>query len=308
MKKRANSYRPVKNKKMLDSFTVEKDDTLLASLIAFLPQKKRNTIKAVLKDKQVSVDDIPVTQFDHVLTPGQKVTISWDRSAPQTKSHGLKIIFEDQYLIIIDKPAGLLTISTDKEKRQTAYAFLNDYVKAEDPDNKIFVLHRLDRETSGLLMFTKTKAIKQQIQETWNTAINQQTYFAVVEGKVEKPEETITSWLTESKALKVYSSQNQQVGHQKAITHFKKIRGNDEFTLLQINMETSVKHQMRVHLQDIKHPIIGDKKYGSGINPIRRMALHAQFLAFTHPKTGKLHNIEIPIPKIFLKLVTNKKK
>ena len=310
MKKSRNSFRPDKKKKikkMIDVFTVDKNDTLLPCMISRLPQKKRSRLKAVLRDRQVSVDGIPVTQFDHALIPGQRLEIRWDRSTPQQKSHGLKIIYEDQDLIIIDKPSGLLTIATDKEKRNTAYSFLSDYVKKEDPDNKIFIIHRLDRETSGLLMFAKKQSVKQQIQKTWTSTINQRTYIAVVEGEVKKTKGTIISWLTESKAFIVYSSQNQKLGR-KAITHYKKIRGNSEFSLLRVHLETGRKHQIRVHMQDINHPILGDKKYGSGLNPIRRIGLHSQVLAFTHPRTGEPCRFETPIPEKFWKLFSSRKR
>jgi 23S rRNA pseudouridine1911/1915/1917 synthase len=293
-----------KTKMRIDTFTVEKKDTLLAGLLAFLPQKSRNVLKAVLKDGQVSVNGTPVSQFDHELRPGQRVEVRWDRTSPQQQPHGLNIVHEDQELIIIDKPSGLLTVATDKEKRKTAYAILSNYVKMEDPENKIFIIHRLDRETSGLLMFAKNESIKHQIQETWTTTIDQRTYVGVVEGEVQQQEGTIVSWLHESKAFIVYSSQNPQHG-QKAVTHYKKIKANNAFSLLQINLETGRKHQIRVHMQDIKHPIIGDTKYGSTQNPIRRMGLHAQVLAFTHPKTGKPCRFETDIPKKFLQLFSS---
>ncbi len=301
MKKKRVGVPPARKKNKSDTFTVSKKETLLAALLSHLPHKKRNLLKAVLKDRQVSVDGIPVTQFNQSLVPGQSVEVRWDRSTPQQQSHGLPIIFEDEDLIIIDKPPGLLTFATDKEKSRTAYAFLTNYLKAENPDNKIFLIHRLDRETSGLLMFAKNETSKGKIQETWNDDISQRTYFAVVAGNVQPPEGTITSQLTESKALRVYSSQNQQVGR-KAVTNYKKIRGNDEFSLLQVNLETGIKHQIRVHMQDLGHPIIGDSKYGSSLDPIRRIGLHAQVLVFTHPKTGKPCRFETPLPKKFLKL------
>ena len=290
-----------KKKIRIDTFTVEKNEPLLARLLSQLPHKSRNTLKAVLKDGQVAVDGKPVTQFDHVLRPGQRVEVSWEKKATHQQPHGLNIVYEDQELIIINKPSGLLTIATDKEKRKTAYAVLSNYVKMEDPENKIFIIHRLDRETSGLLMFAKNEAIKRQIQETWNATIDQRTYIGVVEGEVQQQEGTIVSWLHESKAFIVYSSQNPQHG-QKAITHYKKIKGSKTFSLLQINLETGRKHQIRVHMQDIKHPIIGDSKYGSTQSPIRRMGLHAQVLAFKHPGTGKLLRFETEIPKKFLQL------
>ncbi|MBU0479710.1 MAG: RluA family pseudouridine synthase [Proteobacteria bacterium] len=302
MKKTGSSRTQEKKKKTSDTFIVEQEDPLLACLLAKLPHKSRKTVKAVLRDGQVSIDQRVVTQFDHPLMPGQRVDILWEQPvAAQQTSHGLKIIAEDDDLIIIDKPSGLLTIATEKEKSKTAYAILSDYVKKKDPDNKIFIIHRLDRETSGLLMFARNEEIKHQIQESWETTISLRTYVAVVEGQVEPPEGTITSWLTESKAYIVYSSQNQRRG-KKAVTHYRKIRESDTLSLLQVNLETGRKHQIRVHMQDINHPIIGDSKYGATLNPIRRMGLHAQVLAFTHPRTGSLCRFETEIPKSFLLL------
>jgi len=307
MKNTRPRTRSVKKKMKVDVFTVEKKDTLLASLLALLPHKSRNTLKALLRDGQVLIDGTPVTQFDHGLKPGQRLEVRWDKKTPQQQPHGLKIVYEDQDLIIINKPSGLLTIATAKEKRKTAYAVLSDYVKMEDPENKIFIIHRLDRETSGLLMFAKNERIKEEIQKTWTTTIDQRTYIGVVEGEVQRQEGTITSWLHESKAFIVYSSQNSQHG-QKAVTHYKKIKGNKNFSLLQINLETGRKHQIRVHMQDIKHPIIGDSKYGSTQSPIRRMGLHAQVLAFTHPKTGKACRFETDVPRKFLQLFSSGEK
>jgi 23S rRNA pseudouridine1911/1915/1917 synthase len=301
MKNTRQRPNPGKKKMKTDAFTVEKNETLLAGLLAFLPQKSRNVLKAVLRDGQVSVNGTPVSQFDLALRPGQRVEVRWDRTAPRQQPHGLTIVHEDQDLIIIDKPSGLLTVATDKEKRKTAYAILSSYVKQENPDNKIFIIHRLDRETSGLLMFAKNETIKKQIQETWTTTIDQRTYVGVVEGEVQQQEGTIVSWLHESKAFIVYSSQNPQHGR-KAVTHYKKITANKAFSLLRIKLETGRKHQIRVHMQDIEHPIIGDSKYGSTQSPIRRMGLHAQVLAFTHPKTGETFRFETEIPKKFLQL------
>ncbi len=298
-----SNYRPDpgKQKKKIDTFTVEKNDTLLASLLGFLPHKSRNVVKAVLRDGQVAIDGKSVRQFDHALRPGQRVEICWDKNTLPQQPHGLNILYEDKDLIVINKPSGLLTIATDKEKRKTAYAMLSNYVKMENPANKIFIIHRLDRETSGLLMFAKNETIKRQIQENWTTTVDQRTYVGVVEGEVQQKEGTVISWLQESKAFIVYSSQNPQHG-QKAVTHYKKIKGNKDFSLLEINLETGRKHQIRVHMQDIGHPIIGDSKYGSIQSPLRRMGLHAKVLTFTHPKTGELCRFETEIPKKFLQL------
>lgn len=305
MKDNKPRTRPSPGKKQkMDTFTVAEEAPLLASLLRHLPHKSRNILKAVLKAGQVSVEGKPFTRFDHTLYPGQRVEVSWVRAAPRQQPRELHILFEDEDLIIISKPPGLLTVATDREKRKTAYSMLSSYVKSQDPDNKIFIIHRLDRETSGLLMFARSEKVKDQIQKNWNTTISQRTYVGVVEGRVIQAEGTITSWLTESSAFIVYSSQNPRSGR-KAVTHFKKISENSMFTLLQINLETGRKHQIRVHMQDINHPIIGDKKYGSTLNPLRRLGLHAQVLDFTHPTTGKPMRFETGIPEKFQNLFSS---
>ena len=297
----------VKRKVDVSSFIIEKEDLLLPSLINNLPHKTRKTIKAVLRDRQVVVDGEVITQFDHNLTPGQCVDVRWKREVKETHLGPLDIVHIDQDLIVINKPSGLLTIATDKEKRRTAYSMISNFVKAEDPENKIFIVHRIDRETSGLLMFARSEDVKQQIQKSWNATISQRTYVGVVEGQVTPSAGTITSWLTESKAFIVYSSQKKEHG-KRAVTRYNKIQGNDTLSLLQINLETGRKHQIRVHMQSINHPIIGDKKYGSTLNPIRRMGLHAQVLAFNHPRTGKSCYFDTGIPRNFIKLFSSEKR
>lgn len=299
-----NNRRPnYPNKKKVNptSFTLKKEDTLLSSLISNVAHKTRKTLKAVLRDGQVSVDNLPVTQFDHALVPGQCVEVRWEKDLKERLQSKLDIVHIDEDIVVINKPSGLLTIATDKEKRRTAYSILSNFVKTENPENKIFIIHRIDRETSGLLMFARSEKVKQQIQENWNATISQRTYIGVVEGEVAPTEGTITSWLTESKAFIVYSSQKQELG-KKAVTNYRKIMGNSALTMLQINLETGRKHQIRVHMQDLGHPIIGDKKYGSNLNPIKRVGLHAQVLAFTHPTTGKLCRFDSGIPHKFMKL------
>jgi 23S rRNA pseudouridine1911/1915/1917 synthase len=287
--------------KKLSSYKVATKETLLVSLIDNFPNKSRKLLKAVLKDRQVSVEGKAVTQFDYVVIPGQDVVVSWEKAKEIAQPRELNILHIDEDIIVIDKPPGLLTVATDKEKRKTAYSMLSAFVKAENPDNKIFIIHRLDRETSGLLMFARSETVKQQIQETWNTTIGERTYVGVVEGEVDPPAGTISSWLTESSAFIVYSSQNSQAG-KKAITHYKKIDGTKDLSLLEINLETGRKHQIRVHMQDIEHPIVGDKKYGAGANFMGRMALHAMVLSFTHPRTGEVCRFDTGVPSKFKQL------
>lgn len=306
MKKTRSRTQVQKKTRKPGTFIVESKGQLLDSLIASFPQKSRKLLKAVLRDQQVFVNGRTVTQFNHLLKPGQTVEVHWEKTSPQKRPHGLNIVFEDDDIIVVNKPAGLLTVATDKEKRKTAYAILSEYVKTVDPDNKIFIVHRIDRETSGLLLFAKNEKIKHKIQETWITTIKERTYIAVVEGEIKRESGTITSYLNESKAFIVYSFKKPELG-KKAITHYKTLKSTKEFSLLQINLETGRKHQIRVHMKDIGHPVVGDIKYGSKIKPIGRLALHAQGLVFTHPKTNELCHFETGIPEKFNRLFVQDK-
>lgn len=301
MKVKKQTKKPGPKKKSSSTYKVGTKETLLVSLIENLPQKTRKLLKAVLKDGQVSVEGKTVTQFDYVVIPGQEIVVSWEKSKKTSHPRELNILHMDEDIVVINKPAGLLTVATDREKRRTAYSMLSTYVKAENPDNKIFIIHRLDRETSGLLMFARTEEVKLQIQETWTTTISQRTYVGVVEGLVDPPEGTVTSWLTESSAFIVYSSSTDRTG-KRAETRYKKIDGTKDLSLLKINLETGRKHQIRVHMQDIGHPIVGDKKYGAGANFMGRMALHAMVLSFTHPRTGEQCHFDTGVPIKFKQL------
>jgi 23S rRNA pseudouridine1911/1915/1917 synthase len=255
----------------------------------------------LLGNKQVLVDGKVISQFNHPLSPGQEIEISKERVQQEKKLHEYNIVFEDDDLIIIEKQAGLLSISTDKEKRATAYSLLSNHVKKQNRENKIFVVHRLDRETSGLMLFAKSEEVKYHLQELWNATIKERSYIAVVEGAVEKPEGVITSYLTEGKTFKVHSSQNPKNG-KKAITNYKVIKKNKNYSLLKVNLETGRKNQIRVHLQDIGHSVVGDKKYGASGSPLKRLGLHAQQLSLTHPTTRQKLNFETKIPGLFLRL------
>lgn len=277
------------------------EQELLQFLLARIPGKSRNTIKAVLRDRQVSVGGKAVTQYNYPLKVGQKVEVRWEKIPVDQLYQGIQIVYEDRDLLVIDKPAGLLTVATDTEKRKTAYSILSDYVKKQDPDKKIFVVHRIDRETSGLLLFAKSEEVKDVLQGTWMSTITERVYVAVTEGPVEPAQGVIASWLTESAAFKVYSGQNPQQG-KKAVTHYRTIKSNRDYALLEVSLETGRKHQIRVHLQDIGHPVVGDKKYGSTVNPLKRLGLHARVLAFIHPVSNVPCRFETHVPRQFLRL------
>ena len=270
-------------------------------LIEQLKGKSRTTVKSLLAHRQVSVGTHTITQFDYPLEPKQLVTINWGVVSEQTRLRGVRILFEDPYLIVIDKEAGMLSIATAKEKLLTTYSILSTHVKKEDPTNRIFVVHRLDRDTSGVMMFAKSEKVQEIMQKEWQEAVIRRSYIAVVEGYVENDEDTIRSFLKENKMLFMYSTKIPGEGDE-AITHYKVLKRNEEYSLMQVELETGRKNQIRVHMKELGHPVAGDKKYGSKTNPLRRTCLHANILAFKHPITGEELNFETPAPHRFLTL------
>ena len=281
-------------------FHVLEDTELMAFLIVKMPERSRNKIKSLLGSKRILVEGNPVSQFNHPLIPGMKVEILKERFQEQEKPVGYSVVYEDNDLIVIDKQAGLLSIATEKDKN-TAYSMLRDYVKKNNSQNKIFIVHRLDRDTSGLMVFAKNEAVKRKLQDTWDDSVTARTYIALVEGRMEKKSDTIVSWLSEDKNYRVHSSQKPENG-QKAITHYSVFKSNRRYTLLSVNLETGRKNQIRVHMQEAGHPVAGDKKYGATGNPIKRLGLHARQLAFIHPVTGENLNFETKIPEAFLRM------
>ena len=211
----------------------------------------------------------------------------------------LDILYEDKFLIIVNKPANLLTISTNKEKVRTLYSYVYDYLKQKNKRNKVFIVHRLDKDTSGIVMFAKDEIIKHQLQDNWDKV--KRNYVAVVNGKVEKAKGVLKSYLNETKTLYTYSVQDKS--GKLAITEYEKILENKKYTMLSLNLKTGRKNQIRVQLADIGNSIVGDKKYGIKKDPIRRMALHANYMEFIHPKTKEKIIIDIDIPNSFVNLV-----
>ncbi len=274
---------------------------LMKFLIAKFPEKSRTTIKSMLAHKQVTVGDMVSTKFDFPLKAGQMVFLNKSKSDEKPRFRGFRLVHEDADIIVIDKASGMLSIASETEKTKTAYSMLNEYVKKFDPKNLVYIIHRLDRDTSGLMMFAKSKRVQEILQKDWNESIIERSYIAIVEGIVEKTEGTVTSWLKENKALVMYSSQTPDDG-QKAVTHYKVLKTEKQFSLLEVKLETGRKNQIRVHMKDMGFPVTGDKKYGAKLNPIGQMGLHARVLAFKHPKTGKIMRFDTPIPGKFLKL------
>lgn len=282
-------------------FTVTENALLMDFLIGKMPHKSRDNIKSLLRNRQVLVNGEPEKQFNLALSAGQTVEISSERVFSEKKFREYTIVFEDDHLIVIDKQAGLLTMGTGKESEITAYNLLSSHVKKQNRSNKIFIVHRLDRETSGLLLFAKNEKVKKQLQENWNDAVIDRTYLAIVEGDVQQPEGTIISYLSEDKVYRMHSSQNPSKG-QKAVTHYSVLKKNKGYSLLKVNLETGRKNQIRIHMQELGHSVAGDKKYGAVSNPLRRLGLHAQQLSFIHPVTQRKMEFDTSVPRVFQRL------
>ncbi|MDE7024809.1 MAG: RluA family pseudouridine synthase [Paramuribaculum sp.] len=271
-------------------------------LIQNMRDHKRTTIKELLKHNQVAVNGLPITQFNHALNPGDDVKINFTREWRVFYHRRMKLVYEDDDIIVVNKGYGLLSMGTDKIKDGTAYSILREYVKWQSPKNKLFIVHRLDRDTSGLMMFAKNEKAKDTMQHNWNNMVLNRKYLAVVEGKVEEPEGVIRSYLTENAEHEVYSTQDEKNG-QLAVTRYKTLACKNGYTLLEVELDTGRKNQIRVHMKEMGHPITGDRRYGAESSPIHRLALHAQTLRFVHPVTRKEMNFETPIPAGFSKMV-----
>jgi len=264
----------------------------------------KTKVKQLLKHRAITVNGRMVTRTDQKLSVNDSISLD---AKPKPGAEilgvsGIGIVHEDDAVIVINKPSGLLTIATEKEKKETAYYLLNAYFKERDPSkpDRIFIVHRLDRETSGLIVFAKDEAAKHRLQKDWDDA--EKKYYAVVEGVPKDAEGRIESYLSETAAFKVYSeTAGEESKH--AVTRYRVLKAGKGLALLDVILETGKKHQIRVHLFDIGCPVVGDKKYGARTNPIRRIALHAYSLSFAHPVSGKLMHFSTPLPKAFSSLV-----
>ncbi|MDR0833289.1 MAG: RluA family pseudouridine synthase [Candidatus Symbiothrix sp.] len=269
--------------------------------------KSHTALKAMLSKKQVCVNGTPISQYNHPLRPNDSVTINTtSKGLYELKHPKVSLVYEDDEVIVIEKAEGLLAVATDDGKENaTAFAIVSDYLKKKDSRNRLFIVHRIDRETSGLMLFAKNKDVQMEMQDRWHEIVTERVYIAVVEGVPAKEEDTIVSFLRESKALKMHAAYQAGAGKQ-AVTHYRIMRKNADYAMLKVELATGRKNQIRVHMQEIGHPIIGDKKYGGGPSPIGRIGLHARVLAFIHPVTHENLRFETPVPRKFSALFVSK--
>ena len=279
------------------AYTVDQPTTLLPFLLSSVKGKSRNNVKSLLSRRLVAVDGVPASRFDAPLTPGQQVSIL-PASAPRADALPFPILYEDEHLIVVNKPAKLLSVANDKEKARTAYHMVTDYVKSKRVDDRIFVLHRLDRDTSGVLMFARDPETTELFQAHWNDMVTRRGYLAVVEGAPKPDRDTIRSFLVETDTHLSFSGAPGK-GAKEAITSYQVIKAGNGYSLLDIAIETGRKNQIRVHMKERGCPVAGDKQYGARTNPIGRLCLHANELSFTHPATGKPVTFKAKMPRDF---------
>lgn len=302
--------------------------TVATTLLDFMQSKlggmTATSIKQLLRARRVQVNGAVCTRGDQALSAGDEVTILSQAGSTTLHHPKLSLVYEDDYLIVVNKKQGLLTVPSNPDSAETtALSILKAYVRKQHPRNNVFVVHRLDRETSGLLVFAKTPQMQEYMRTYWRQLVTKRTYVAIAEGVMPKPKDTITTWLTEDKRNAMVYSSPVDDGGQQAITHYEVLGtraldpalktggsapassldadGKPQLSLVALNLETGRTNQIRVHLAAIGHPVVGDRKYGHGNtwSPIDRLCLHARILEFIHPATEQVVHFETPVPREF---------
>ena len=268
---------------------------LLPWLVTALAPMSRSKVKELLSAGRVVVNDTPTTRHDHPVGPGDRIGLAPAGprlGGPELTVAGIRVVFEDAAVLVIDKPPGLLTVATDGEKLNTAFAWVNGHLRNRKA-GRPFVVHRLDRDTSGLLLFARTEAARDHLQATWDAVTK--TYLAVVEGVPRPPEGVVENYLSEGKDLRVRAGPDRPDAR-RAVSRYRTVRTRGPFSLVEVGIETGRKHQIRVHLAGLNCPVVGDGTYGAQTEVAGRLGLHAWKLAFPHPTTGARVGLESPLP------------
>ena len=274
----------------MEIYIVKENEILIEFLKKMFSNLSKNSVKSLLHNEKVFVNGNMTTKYNYELNIGDVVEIR------EKIAKNIDIIYEDKDIIVINKPSGLLTVATEKEKNKTAYHLVMEYLKKKNKNNRIFIIHRLDKDTSGIIMFAKNERAKHLYQDNWNDIVKKRCYYAVIDGKMENKEGTIKSYLKENGNM-VYSVKDRS--GKLAITEYKVLKERKNISLLDINLKTGRKNQIRVHMKENKTPILGDLKYGEKSKLINRLALHAYKLELVNPVTKKLLTFEINMPNEF---------
>lgn len=280
-------------------YVVQTESTLLAWLLDNL-KESRTKVKATLSGRGIKVNGKLVTQFDFPLYSGDRISVSRSKKNDQFKSRYLKIVYEDRYLVVIEKNIGILSMAAGHSTLNVK-SVLDDYFHRTHQRCTAHVVHRLDRDTSGLMIYAKDIQTEQELEHAWHDIVYDRRYVAVVSGEMEDDEGTITNWLKDNKNYVTYSSPVDN-GGKYAVTHFHVLDRSVDHSLVEYRLETGRKNQIRVHSADMGHPVCGDVKYGNGDDPVGRLCLHAYVLCFYHPVTHERMEFETMIPAQFKKL------
>lgn len=283
---------------------VREESELMPFLLKQLSGTSRNHVKDLLQGHAVTVDRVLVTQYNFIVKPGQMVRVTRHKRSTELTSKYLKIVYEDKDIIVIEKAPGILSMASSAHQF-CVKTILDEYFAKRHFKCTAHVVHRLDRDTSGLMMYAKNIEVKKILEENWHRIVFDRRYVAVLCGKMEQEGGTVHSWLKDNKAFFTYSSPVDN-GGKEAITHYHRLDQTEDFTLAEMRLETGRKNQIRVHMNDLGFPLAGDVKYGNKRNPLGRLALHAYRLHFYHPVTGEVMRFETPFPTPFLKLFENK--
>ena len=280
-------------------YEVEREQPLLEFLLEKVKGQSKSKIKATLQGHGVLVGKTCVTQFDYMLKPGMCVAVSnTKRNLNILRSRYVKIVYEDQYIVVVDKAVGILSMAAGHSSLNVK-AVLDNYFHKSRQRCQAHVVHRLDRDTSGLMIYAKDMQTEQALERQWHEAVYDRRYVALLSGRMEQKEGTIANWLKDNSAYITYSSPTDN-GGKYAVTHFYTLETQGDYSLVQFSLETGRKNQIRVHAADMGHPVCGDVKYGNGDNPIGRLCLHAYVLCFYHPVTHEKMEFSTPIPQSFI--------
>lgn len=282
------------------TFLVTEETELLTFLRAKMPKLSQHNVRSIIANHQVAVGGAPVSLFTAPLYPEDEVTVSWTPIRKRERS-ALPILYEDEDIIALDKPSGLLSVATEREKGKTAYRLLSDYVRQKDRNARVFVVHRLDEDTSGVLIFAKNFETREALQENWQEIVHKRGYYAIVEGEDIPESGHLVDYLKVDSTYTVHVTRDKKQG-KLAITDYKKIASKSGLSLLDVDIKTGRKNQIRCQLGHIGHYVIGDDRYGEPVDPLKRLGLHAYELSFTNPFNGKEYDIKSDMPPSFKKI------
>lgn len=283
--------------------TIDQPCTLIEAAQKVLTDHSASKIKSMLKHNQFAVNGMPSTKYNRPIEPGDELQINFDGSFRTFSSPNLKIVYEDDDIIVVDKAYGVLSTSAGRNTTGTVYSIMRDYVKQNNEKARMFVVHRLDRDTSGLMILARSQKAREKMVENWSNIVSRRLYVAVAEGLMEKDSGTVRNFLVDDENnYEVHETDDSKLG-QLAVTKYATLERGQRNSLVELEMRTGRKNQIRVHMRGLGHPVSGDRKYGGHSNPIRRLALHATIIEMQHPVTGKAMRFESPVPDNFLTLL-----